>query len=125
MVIDTAPAYVPRLVDSLIEEFFEQLPALMIVGPRAAGKTRTAERHANRIVRLERPTEAAAFVGDPDARRRDTRLLHRYLEAYALNSAGVADNRTIYEAAQVNKATATAYEDLLNDLLIAEQIPAF
>jgi predicted AAA+ superfamily ATPase len=273
MAIDSTPDYVPRLLDAVLEELFEQLPALMIVGPRAAGKTRTAERHAAGIVRLERETEAAAFVGDPDAalrdmpepllldewqvvpdvlgavrravdaapragrflltgsvrarmenrvwpatgrvvnlamypmsqrellggqlargtfvdrlaggeplrvpadapdlrgyvelalrsgfpepalqlsgearrawlesyvgdlvlhdveqvegsltRRRDTRRLRRYLEAYALNSAGVADHRTIYEAAQVNKATAAVYEDLFTDLLIVEQIPAW
>lgn len=58
-------------------------------------------------------------------RRRDTRRLRRYLEAYALNSAGVTDHRTIYEAAQIDKATATAYEDLLSGLLIAEHVPAW
>ncbi len=266
------PDYLPRLIDPVLEELFEQLPALMIVGPRAAGKTRTAERRAATVARLERPLEAAAFEGDPDAalrdmpepllldewqvvpdvlgavrravdsspsagrflltgsvravlensvwpatgrvvqlamypmtqreldghatgptfldrlaagetltapadppdlrgyvelalrsgfpepalqlsgtarqawlegylanlvthdveqleesrtRRRDTQRLRRYLEAYALNSAGVADHRTIYEAAAINKATAVAYEDLLSGLLIAEQIPAW
>jgi predicted AAA+ superfamily ATPase len=58
-------------------------------------------------------------------RRRDTRLLRRYFEAYALNSAGVADHRTIYEAAGINKVTASAYEGLLEGLLVAEQIPAW
>lgn len=269
---NSPPSYVPRLIDPVLEELFAQLPALMIVGPRAAGKTRTAERRATTVVRLERSIEAAAFEGDPDAalrdlpepllldewqavpdvlgavrravdaapragrflltgsvratlqnsvwpatgrvvrlemhpmsqrelhgrtsgvtfldrlasgeplttpadppdlrgyveialrsgfpepalqlsgdarqawlesyvadlvthdveqlessptRRRDTRRLRRYLEAYALNSAGVADHHTIYEAAQVNKVTAVAYEDLLCGLLIAEQIPAW
>ena len=42
-----------------------------------------------------------------------------------LNSAGVAEQKTIYEAAQVTKVTAGAYEDLLVGLLIAEQIPAW
>ncbi len=59
------------------------------------------------------------------ARRRDTQRLRRFLEAYALNSAGVAEQKTIYEAAQVTKVTAGAYEDLLAGLLIAEQIPAW
>lgn len=264
--------YLPRLVDPVLATLFEQLPALMLVGARATGKTRTAERRAAGVVRLDRAAEALAFEGDPDAglrdtpepllldewqavpgvlgavrravdvdpragrflltgsvramldgeawpatgrvvrlamypmsqrelagrldgttffdrlagggrlaapddppdlrgyvelalgsgfpepalqlsgeardawlesyigdlvthdveqlegsptRRRDPRRLRRYLEAYALSSAGVADHRTIYEAAQVNKATAVAYEDLLSGLLIAEQVPAW
>jgi predicted AAA+ superfamily ATPase len=264
--------YRPRLIDQVIGTLFEQLPALMIVGPRAAGKTRTCERWAKSIVRLDRPIEAAAFTGDPDAalrelpepalldewqaepdvlgavkravdadfrpgrflltgsvratlqnatwpatgrvvslamypmsvreqvgriggptffdaladgeeprvprdapdlagyldlalqggfpepalelsdeprqawlesyvqglithdvalieesptRRRDSARLRRYLEAYALNSAGVSDHRTIYAAAEVTKVTAAAYEDLLEGLLIAERVPAW
>ncbi len=39
----------------------------MIAGPRASGKTTTAARHASTIVRLDRPSEAAAFHADPDA----------------------------------------------------------
>jgi predicted AAA+ superfamily ATPase len=58
-------------------------------------------------------------------RRRDTRRLRRYLEAYALNSAGIADDKTIYDAAGVNKITARAYEELLTNLLIAERTPAW
>lgn len=58
-------------------------------------------------------------------RRRDLQRLRRYFEAYALNSAGIADHRTIYDAAQISKKTASAYEDLLQDLLVAEQVPAW
>ena len=58
-------------------------------------------------------------------RRRDTQRLRRYFEAYALNSAGVADHRTIYDAAGVSKATASGYEGLLEGLLVAEQVPAW
>lgn len=264
--------YLPRLADKALDTLLAQLPALMLVGPRATGKTRTAERRAATTVRLDRENEAIAFAGDPDAalrdtpepvlldewqqapgvlgavrravdadpragrflltgslratmerdfwpatgrlvrlamypmsqrelsgrlagptffdrlargealspprdppdlrgymelalrsgfpepalrlsgeprqawlesyvgdllthdveqleesptRRRDRRLLRRYFEAYALNSAGIADHRTIYDAAQINKLTAVAYEDLLSGLLIAEQIPAW
>ncbi len=38
----------------------------MLVGPRAAGKTTTARRHAHTVVRLDRDVEAAAFRADPD-----------------------------------------------------------
>ncbi len=60
-----------------------------------------------------------------DEGRRDPRRLRRYFEAYALGSAGVTDSKTIYDAAEVNKATAAAYEDLLESLLVAEAVPAW
>lgn len=41
---------------------------------------------------------------------RNPALLLRYLEAYALHSAGIVEAKTIYEAAGVDKRTATAYE---------------
>lgn len=60
-------AYTPRLVDDLIQRLLKELPALFIVGPRATGKTTTAARYANTIVRLDREAEAVAFRADPDA----------------------------------------------------------
>jgi len=59
--------YKPRAADRLIRELLAELPALLIVGPRATGKTTTASRHAATIIRLDRPAEAAAFSADPDA----------------------------------------------------------
>lgn len=38
----------------------------MVTGPRATGKTTTAQRHAATVVRLDRSAEAAAFRADPD-----------------------------------------------------------
>lgn len=52
--------------DGLVESLHEH-PAVLLVGPRAAGKTTTARRHAASVVRLDRPAEAAAFEADPDA----------------------------------------------------------
>ena len=43
------------------------VPAVMIVGPRAAGKSTTAARFASTVVQLDRAGEAAAFRADPDA----------------------------------------------------------
>ena len=59
--------YIPRLVDEPLSDLFRQLPALLIVGPRATGKTTTASRHARSVVRLDVPAEAAAFRFDADA----------------------------------------------------------
>jgi uncharacterized protein len=269
MVSDASLPYRQRLLDPFVDELFTQLSALMVIGPRAAGKTTSAARRAASTVRLDRADEAAAFEGDPDAAlrdlpepvlldewqavpgvlgavkravdadprrgrflvtgsvraeldnavwpgtgrlvrvamypmtvreqlgrvdgttffdrfaegaeptvgadppdlrgyielalrsgfpeaalrlsgqphqawlesyvedllthdvevaeegRRDRQRLRRYFEAYALSSAGVADNKTIYDAAEVNKATAVAYENLLESLLVAEAVPAW
>lgn len=58
-------------------------------------------------------------------RSRDPQRLRSYLEAYALNSARTADHKTIYEAAEISKATATTYEALLHDLLVIGRVPAW
>ena len=55
------------MVDPLLTEILEEFPAAMLVGPRAVGKSTTAERHAASVVRLDRPNEAAIFEADPDA----------------------------------------------------------
>jgi predicted AAA+ superfamily ATPase len=62
-----AAGYLPRLLDRRVSDLFAQLPALLLTGPRAAGKTTTARQHAATVVRLDRDAEAAAFRADPDA----------------------------------------------------------
>lgn len=262
-------SYVPRLADSLIEELLEDVPAVMILGARASGKTTTAGRLAKSVVRLDRAEEAAPFHAAPDAalaamptpvlldewqavpgvlgavkravdgnnrrgrflltgsiqaqpegtiwpatgrvvpvelfpltvserlqtqtkplvdrvadgdsvapsadppdlmgyielaleggfpeavlgvsqrsrkrwqegyvrhlvtrdapmapdgRGRDPERLERYLRAYALNTAGVVNDSTLYEAAGINKSTASAYERLLISLMAVEKVPAW
>jgi predicted AAA+ superfamily ATPase len=259
--------YRNRAVDPLILGLLRELPAVLIVGPRATGKTTTASRHAMTIVRLDRPGEAAAYRADPDAAlrglkepvlldewqaapeilgavkravdadprpgrylltgsvraeldaetwpgtgrvvrvpmfgmtvgeqlgrlgaplfdrlahgedlkvasdppdlrgylelalrsgfpeaalslsdaarerwiesyidqlltrdalqfqvSRDPARLRRYFEAYALNSAGVAEDKTLYEAAGTNRKTAAAYEQLLINLRVVEALPSW
>src|SRR5437588_3165233 len=58
-------------------------------------------------------------------KRRDPQRLRRYFEAYALNSSGVLDHKTIYDAAQIDRSTANTYEALLTDLFIVDQVPAW
>ena len=258
--------YLPRLVDAVLHDLLRELPAVLVVGPRAAGKTTTAARHSATIVRLDRPAEAAVFRADPDAalaradepvlldewqevptvlsavkravdddarpgrflltgsvraefdaatwpgtgrvvrvgmfpltiaerfqrttfplvdrlvegvplepaeaspdllgylglaleggypeaivlsdavRRRwfesyvdqlltrdlgalapgrDADRLRRYLEAYALNSAGLAEDKTLYQAAGIDRRTALAYETILTNLHVVEALPAW
>ncbi|GGU37337.1 ATP-binding protein [Lentzea flava] len=59
--------YVPRLTDQLIGDLLADFPALLVLGPRAVGKTTTAARHARTILRLDQPRVAAALEADPDA----------------------------------------------------------
>ena len=63
--------YLARHVDTLLTEYLAELPAVMIVGPRACGKTTTAARHARAMIRLDTDTGAAAFHASPDAALRD------------------------------------------------------
>ena len=56
---------------------------------------------------------------------RDPARLRRFLEALALNTAGIVEDRTIFEAAGINRKTALAYERLLANLLGVESTPAW
>lgn len=56
---------------------------------------------------------------------RDPHRLWRYLEALAINSAGIVEDKTLYDAAGINQKTADAYEQLLKNLLILDAVPAW
>jgi hypothetical protein len=58
-------------------------------------------------------------------RGRDPARLRRYLEALAINTAGTVTDATLYEAAQVDRRTALAYERLLQSLGIVDSVPAW
>ena len=59
--------YVDRLVDDELERVLGAFPAVMVVGPRACGKTTTSMRLAESVVRLDQPAMANVFRYDPDA----------------------------------------------------------
>jgi hypothetical protein len=54
---------------------------------------------------------------------RDPAKIWRYFEALCLNTAGVVSDKTLYEAAGINRKTALAYEQLLVNLLVVERVP--
>jgi uncharacterized protein len=56
---------------------------------------------------------------------RDPQRLRRYLEAIVLHTAGIVDDATLYTAANINKSTSRAYNQLLQNLLILDEIPAW
>ena len=62
----TSSFYLERQVDRYLNGLFEQLPAVLITGPRAVGKTTTAKRFVRSIHRIDIPAEAGAFSFDPD-----------------------------------------------------------
>ena len=55
----------------------------------------------------------------------DSVRLARFFEAYSLNSAGVVDDSTLYEAAGINRRTVLRYLHLLGRLHIIDELPAW
>jgi predicted AAA+ superfamily ATPase len=60
-------SYRPRLVDDVLDDAMAGFAAVMVVGPRAVGKTTTAARRAQQVDRLDLPDTAALYRADPDA----------------------------------------------------------
>ncbi|MGH3263803.1 MAG: ATP-binding protein, partial [Trebonia sp.] len=56
---------------------------------------------------------------------RNPALLLRYLEAYALHSAGIVEAKSIYESAGIDKRTAASYEQVLENVFVVESLPAW
>jgi hypothetical protein len=70
--VTVAPSsYVPRLIDRELADAVASHPAVLVVGPRACGKTTTARRSCRSALRLDVPAQATAVRADPDAALRD------------------------------------------------------
>lgn len=59
------PDYTPRIVDRELDELLRGLAAIAIEGPKAVGKTATAERRARTVHRLDVPATRAVAAADP------------------------------------------------------------
>ncbi|MGB7962879.1 MAG: DUF4143 domain-containing protein [Propionicimonas sp.] len=55
----------------------------------------------------------------------DSGRFARYIEAIAVNNAGVVDDKTIFDSVHIDRRTANAYWHLLKNLFIAEAVPAW
>ncbi len=77
--------YLQRVVDDELGEFLEALPAVVLEGARAVGKTRTASRRARTIYTLDRPAHRTLAEADPDHLLRGKRpiLLDEWQEVSA------------------------------------------
>lgn len=60
-----AQQYTRRYVDEFLDGAMQHLPAFMLVGPRGCGKTTTAARRAESIVRLDEGAQAELFEANP------------------------------------------------------------
>ncbi len=64
-----------RPCDPRLAALLRALPAVLVTGPRAAGKTTSARRLAAEVLRLDDPAVAAAVASHPDDQDRVDRLL--------------------------------------------------
>jgi uncharacterized protein len=58
--------YIARLIDPLLADTLSEFPAVLLVGPRATGKTTTGKLHAKSMLRLDRPADSQLVLNDPD-----------------------------------------------------------
>jgi len=57
--------YLPRIVDSQLDRLLAGLPAVVIEGPKAVGRTATAHRRVATSASLDDPDELALMQADP------------------------------------------------------------
>ena len=57
--------YLPRVVDGELDELMSSLPAVVLEGPRAVGKTETARRRASEVFELDDPAQLEVVAADP------------------------------------------------------------
>lgn len=59
-------AYTRRHLDVALDRLLDELPAVLLTGPRGCGKTTTALRRAESVLRLDRQEQAGPFRAAPD-----------------------------------------------------------
>jgi hypothetical protein len=59
-------AHLESAADGLLQDLLGEVPAVLVLGARAGGKTATTTSSSGTVVRLDRDADAAAFRADPD-----------------------------------------------------------
>lgn len=63
--MDQGAGYQRRIIDDELDEIFPALPAIALDGPKGVGKTSTAARRAQTVLRLDDPAQRALVEADP------------------------------------------------------------
>ena len=64
-------AYLGRMVEPRLQALLAEVPAVLLTGPRATGKTSTARRFARSVLQLDDPSVGGVFRQAPDVALRD------------------------------------------------------
>ncbi len=67
--------YLRRIIDDELDELFSQVPAIAIDGPKAVGKTTTAEQRVTDLLKLDSRASRTAIQADPELVRARARPL--------------------------------------------------
>ncbi|HUZ78601.1 MAG TPA: DUF4143 domain-containing protein [Chloroflexota bacterium] len=102
----------PGYIDMALQSGFPE-PAL-----RLSARARTAWLAAYLEQLFSRDAEALLDLRDP-AR------LRKYFEALSADTTGLASHHTLYEAAELSRKTAMAYDHLLRNLFVVDAVPAW
>ncbi|WP_448059198.1 ATP-binding protein [Cellulomonas hominis] len=68
-------AYLRRIIDDELDDLFSQVPAIAIDGPKAVGKTTTAEQRARGMLKLDARINRTVIEADPEQIRSRARPL--------------------------------------------------
>ena len=74
---------------------------------------------------LDSYLDALLDVDAPMLEERDPVRLRRFFEALALNTAGLAEAKSLYDAAGIDRRTVLAYERLLINLFALDHVPSW
>ena len=87
--------------------------ALRVPGDRAGDRWLTG--YVDHLVTREAPSLGVA---------RDPSRMRKYLPVIAANTGGVPTHKLLYDAVDIDRATAVSYDNLLDNLMITQRVPA-